>query len=124
MARRRTGIGNRLRRLTGRDDLPPAESRTVEVNGERFPTPTDEEYKAGTQLIDLQKQRNELELERHALAVEKENRALRKSIAIGALIVMAIQIVAANAIFVWYGDTNGWQIEATAISAWLGATVV
>jgi hypothetical protein len=38
--------------------------------------------------------------------------------------VMVVQIVAADAIFVWYGDTKGWQIEAAAISAWLAATVV
>ena len=37
---------------------------------------------------------------------------------------MVAQIVAADAIFVWYGDANGWDIPAAAISAWLGTTVV
>jgi hypothetical protein len=37
---------------------------------------------------------------------------------------MLTQIVAANATFAWYGDTNGWDISPAAISAWMGATVV
>jgi hypothetical protein len=37
---------------------------------------------------------------------------------------MALQVMVSNAIFVWYGDTNGWEISSTAISAWMGTTVV
>lgn len=36
---------------------------------------------------------------------------------------MCVQVVASNAIFVWYGDTNGWDISAAAISVWMGTTV-
>ena len=94
------------------------------ASGEREPTPTDEELESQHREIELDTRRAQLEREWDKLTTEKENRALRGSIATGALIVMLIQIAAANAIFVWYGDTNRWDISATAISAWLGSTVV
>ena len=37
---------------------------------------------------------------------------------------MLAQILAANATFVWYGDTNGWDISSAAISSWMGTTVI
>lgn len=58
------------------------------------------------------------------LATDRANRSLRESFARRALGVMVLQIIAANAVFVWYGDTNGWDIPGGAISAWLGSTVV
>jgi hypothetical protein len=36
---------------------------------------------------------------------------------------VGIQIVAADIVFVVYGDANAWVIPGSAISAWLGATV-
>jgi predicted Kef-type K+ transport protein len=66
----------------------------------------------------------EVEALREALASDAQNRRLRYPIAIGALLVMVLQVVVSNAIFGWYGDTNAWAISATAISAWMGTTVV
>jgi hypothetical protein len=37
---------------------------------------------------------------------------------------MVLQVLASNAIFIWYGDTNAWDISAAAISAWMGTNVV
>jgi hypothetical protein len=66
----------------------------------------------------------EVEILREELNSEIQNRRLRHPIAIGALIVMVLQVAASNAIFGWYGDTNAWSISAAAISAWMGTTVV
>jgi predicted Kef-type K+ transport protein len=66
----------------------------------------------------------EVDALREALASETQNRRLRYPIAIGALLVMVLQVVVSNAIFGWYGDTNAWDISATAVSAWMGTTVV
>ncbi len=90
----------------------------------RKPAPTDAEISQQSRLLDLEQKAAQLEKEWDALETERENRRLRKSVAVGALLVMALQIVVANGIFVWYGETNGWDIPAGAISAWLGSTVV
>lgn len=66
----------------------------------------------------------EVETLREHLVSETQNRSLRYPIAIGALLVMVLQVVVSNAIFGWYGDTNAWDISAAAISAWMGTTVV
>jgi len=66
----------------------------------------------------------EVDTLRERLASETQNRRLRYPIAIGALLVMVLQVVVSNAIFGWYGDTNAWDISAAAISAWMGTTVV
>jgi hypothetical protein len=66
----------------------------------------------------------EVEILREELTSEIQNRRLRHPIAIGALVVMVLQVAASNAIFGWYGDTNAWGIPAAAISAWMGTTVV
>jgi hypothetical protein len=58
------------------------------------------------------------------VATEKENRELRFGIAIAALILMALQVLAANGIFAWYGVAAGWDVPSSAISAWMGTTVV
>ncbi len=58
------------------------------------------------------------------LASEVQNRKMRHPIAIVALVVMVFQVALSDAIFVWYGDTNGWNISAAAISAWMGTNVV
>lgn len=84
---------------------------------ENAPAQTDAELALETRLVAL-------EHAREGLASAKQERGLRKRFAIGAVLVMIAQIAAADAIFVWYGDTNGWDIPAAAISTWLGATVV
>ncbi len=66
----------------------------------------------------------EVEKLREGLRTEVGNRRLRHPIAIAALVVMVLQVAVSNAIFVWYGDTNGWDISAAAISAWMGTNVV
>jgi hypothetical protein len=58
------------------------------------------------------------------VATEQENRRLRFGIAIAALALMAFQVLLANGIFGWYGVAAGWAVPATAITAWLGTTVV
>lgn len=79
-------------------------------SAQRVEALTDEEYE--------QRQRG------LGLAGQEADLALRKRIANGALVLMVVQILVANGIFVWYGDTNGWNIPPAAISTWLGATVV
>ncbi|HTL42225.1 MAG TPA: hypothetical protein VL294_12205 [Pseudolysinimonas sp.] len=49
---------------------------------------------------------------------------LKKMVAAIALILMAIQIVVADIVFVVYGNAQEWKIDTPAISAWLGATVI
>jgi predicted Kef-type K+ transport protein len=73
---------------------------------------------------EAEKLETEVDALRKALASEAQNRRLRYPIAIGALLVMILQVVVSNAIFGWYGDTNAWSISAMAISAWMGTTVV
>ena len=83
----------------------------------RLPAPTDDEYEAQRRQVAIAKERADL-------ARMQEERGLRRRIANGALCVMLLQILVANAIFAWYGDTNGWDVSPAAISAWLAATVV
>jgi hypothetical protein len=97
----------------------------------REPALTDAEIERKRRLVDLENKETEVaklktEVDKLAeeLATERDNRSLRYGIAIAALIVMTLQVIASNAIFVWYGDTNGWEISSTAISAWMGTTVV
>jgi hypothetical protein len=59
-----------------------------------------------------------------AVVTEKENRKLRFGIAIAALILMALQVFAANGIFAWYGIAAEWAVPSSAVTAWLGTTVV
>jgi hypothetical protein len=73
---------------------------------------------------ELAKLETEVDALREALVSETQNRRLRYPIAIGALFVMVLQVIVSNAIFGWYGDANAWDISATAISAWMGTTVV
>jgi hypothetical protein len=59
-----------------------------------------------------------------AVVTEQENRRLRNAIAVAALILMALQVLAANGIFAWYGVAGGWTIPSSAVTAWMGTTVV
>jgi hypothetical protein len=105
----------------------------VEVADEsgKEPALTDAEFALKARMLDLENRETEVERLKtevdklkEELHTEKENRSLRHGVAIAALIVMCVQVLASNAIFVWYGDTNGWEISAAAISAWMGTTVV
>lgn len=87
------------------------------------PALTDEEINLRGKQVELEKKEADLAQQRHTLDTEKDNRKLRKYVANGALFVMLTQVVAANATFIWYGDTNGWDISPAAISAWMAATV-
>jgi Na+/glutamate symporter len=88
------------------------------------PVQTDDELGEESRRIAVEKEKTDLEKQNEQLEAEKENRKLRRGWAIGAVIVMLIQIAVADAIFVWYGDTNAWDIPTVAISIWLSATVV
>jgi hypothetical protein len=91
---------------------------------DRYPFLTDEELARERGVVEVERLKAEVEQLREELASEAQNRKLRLPIAIAALVVMVLQVLASNAIFVWYGDTNGWDISAAAISAWMGTTVV
>lgn len=113
---------------------PPAAASEAEADAARpgrEPALTDAEIERKARLVDLEnketavaKLRTEVDKLAEELATERDNRTLRYGIAISALIVMTLQVIASNAIFVWYGDTNGWEISSAAISAWMGTTVV
>jgi membrane protein implicated in regulation of membrane protease activity len=49
---------------------------------------------------------------------------LRNAIAVAALILMALQVLAANGIFAWYGLAGGWDVPFSAVTAWMGTTVI
>jgi hypothetical protein len=59
-----------------------------------------------------------------AVMTEQANRKLRNAIAVAALILMALQVLAANGIFAWYGLAASWDVPSAAVTAWMGTTVV
>jgi hypothetical protein len=59
-----------------------------------------------------------------AVVTEQANRSLRNVIAVAALILMALQVLAANGIFAWYGVAAGWAVPSSAVTAWMGTTVI
>jgi hypothetical protein len=59
-----------------------------------------------------------------AVVTEQANRRLRNVIAAAALILMALQVLAANGIFAWYGLAAGWAVPSSAVTAWIGTTVI
>lgn len=105
--------------LDATDELAPSEN----AEPEKVPLLTDAEINLKGKQVELKRKEADLAHLIHILDTEKDNRKLRKYVANGALLVMLIQIVAANATFIWYGDTNGWDISPAAISAWMAATV-
>ena len=66
----------------------------------------------------------EAEMVGEAVVTEQANRGLRNGIAIAALGLMALQVLAANGIFAWYGVAAGWAVPSSAVSAWMGTTVI
>lgn len=93
--------------------------------------PTDEELDHRRRVAEVQGEetkvaRLEADVEKlgEELQTERENRALRHPIAIIALVAMLVQVAISDAIFVWYGEANGWNISAAAISAWMGTNVI
>jgi len=122
-------FGQRLRSLRSPNFPRPGRSESLATDKEAVLT--DAEIARKGRVVDLESKETEVERLRAEveklkgeLDTEKENRRLRHGIAIGALIVMCAQVLASNAIFVWYGDTNGWDISPAAISAWMGTTVI
>jgi hypothetical protein len=59
-----------------------------------------------------------------AVTTEQANRRLRNGIAVAALTLMALQVLAANGIFAWYGVAGGWDVPSSAVTAWMGTTVI
>jgi hypothetical protein len=105
--------------LQAEEEPAPAEN----ADPAKVPLATDEEINLKGRQVELEKKEADLAQQLHTLDTEKDNQRLRKYVANGALLVMLVQIVAANATFIWYGDTNGWEISPAAISAWMAATV-
>lgn len=58
------------------------------------------------------------------VVTEQANRRSRNAIAVAALILMALQVLAANGIFAWYGLAGGWDVPSSAVTAWMGTTVI
>jgi hypothetical protein len=59
-----------------------------------------------------------------AVVTEQANRRLRNAIAVAALLLMALQVLAANGIFAWYGLAADWAVPSSAVTAWMGTTVI
>jgi hypothetical protein len=59
-----------------------------------------------------------------AVVTEQANRGLRNGIAIAALVLMALQVLAANGIFAWYGAAAAGAVPSSAVTAWMGTTVI
>jgi membrane protein implicated in regulation of membrane protease activity len=55
---------------------------------------------------------------------EQANRRLRNGIAVAALVLMALQVLAANGIFAWYGVAAAWNVPASTVTAWMATTVI
>jgi hypothetical protein len=66
----------------------------------------------------------EADMAGEAVVTEQANRRLRNAIAVAALILMALQVLAANGIFAWYGLAGGWEVPSSAVTAWMGTTVI
>jgi hypothetical protein len=49
---------------------------------------------------------------------------LRRWLGFGALFLMAAQMVAADVVFIVYGNAKGWDVPVSGIQVWLGATVI
>jgi hypothetical protein len=54
----------------------------------------------------------------------RQDIGLKKFYAIGALVGTGLQLAAADVAFYFYGHGLGWHVPPSAISAWLGATVI
>lgn len=66
----------------------------------------------------------EAEMAGEVVITEQANRRLRNGIAVAALILMALQVLAANGIFAWYGLAADWAVPSSAVTAWMGTTVI
>jgi hypothetical protein len=82
------------------------------------------EFQVRSEAARVAKLEAEAQMAGEHVATEKDNRKLRFGIAIAALVLMAVQVLVANGIFGWYGVSAGWAVPSSAISAWLGTTVV
>jgi hypothetical protein len=66
----------------------------------------------------------EAEMAGELVVTERANRRLRNAIAVAALVLMALQVLAANGIFAWYGLAGAWDIPSSAVTAWMGTMVI
>ena len=96
-------------------------SRGEETTGT---APTDDEIGRERRLVEVARLKAGVAKLGEELTSEIQNRKLRHPIAVVALVLMTLQVAASDLIFVWYGDSNGWNISAAAISAWMGTNVV
>ena len=66
----------------------------------------------------------EADMAGEVVVTEQANRRLRNGIAVAALILMALQVLAANGIFAWYGTAVGWAVPSVTVTGWMATTVV
>jgi hypothetical protein len=70
--------------------------------------------------------KDKLDQDRRKVVVDraKADLKLSKVVGYGALSVMGVQVLIADAAFFFYGFENHWKIPAAAIDAWLAAAVI
>jgi hypothetical protein len=70
--------------------------------------------------------KDKLDQDRRKVVVDraKADLKLSKVVGYGALSVMGVQVLIADAAFFFYGFDNAWKIPAAAIDAWLAAAVI
>lgn len=73
---------------------------------------------------DVAKLEHEADMAGEAVVTEQANRRLRNGIAIAALVLMALQVLAANGIFAWYGIAVGWAMPSATVTGWMATTVI
>lgn len=66
----------------------------------------------------------EADMAGEVVVTEQANRRLRNGIAVAALVLMALQVLAANGIFAWYGIAVGWAVPSVTVTGWMATTVV
>ena len=67
---------------------------------------------------------HEADMVGEAVSTEQANRRLRNGIAVAALVLMALQVLAANGIFAWYGIAVGWAVPSATVTGWMATTVI
>lgn len=68
---------------------------------------------------DLARAHATIDLDEHV-----DRRDLRRLVGVGALVVMIMQILIADWVFIRHAEAVEWRLSATAITAWMGATVI
>ena len=97
---------------------------TVEAPGDANAKQVRVDFSLREEAARVAKLEAEADMAGEAVVTEQANRRLRNAIAVAALILMALQVLAANGIFAWYGLAGGWDVPSSAVTAWMGTTVI